>query len=99
MLCSEDMKSCSWSDKNRARRLPAWVWLACPFLLAALTAQVARTQVGTFPQDKPPASGSLKTVPVPLPPNLSDFVKDNNAAIALGKALFWDQNAGSDGLA
>src|SRR5689334_6863294 len=99
MLCSEDMKSCSRSDGNRARRLPARVWLTCPLLLAALTAQLARTQVGTFPQDKPPLPGSLKTVPVPLPPNLSDFVKDKNAAIVLGKALFWDQNAGSDGLA
>jgi len=99
MLYSEDMKSCSRSDENRARHLPAWAWLACVFLLATLTAQLARTQVGTFPQDKPPLPGSLKTVPVPLPPNLSDFVKDNNAAIVLGKTLFWDQNAGSDGLA
>ena len=35
-------------------------------------------------------------MPVPEPPNLSDFVKDKTAAIALGKALFWDMQVGSD---
>ncbi len=39
---------------------------------------------------------SLKDVPVPEPSNLSDFVKDKQAAIALGKALFWDMQVGSD---
>ncbi len=40
---------------------------------------------------------SLKNVPVPLPSNLDDFVKDRDAAIMLGKALFWDMQVGSDG--
>jgi cytochrome c peroxidase len=39
---------------------------------------------------------SLKGVPVPEPPDLGDFVADRQAAIVLGKALFWDMNAGSD---
>jgi cytochrome c peroxidase len=39
---------------------------------------------------------SLKSVPVPEPPNLGDFVQDRQAAIALGKALFWDTQVGSD---
>ena len=39
---------------------------------------------------------SLKDVPVPEPANLSAFVKDKQAAIALGKALFWDMQVGSD---
>src|SRR5262249_51137029 len=43
----------------------------------------------------PPAS--LKTVPPPKPVNLSDFVVDETAAVALGKALFWDMQAGSAG--
>lgn len=34
--------------------------------------------------------GSLKTVPVPEPSNLYQFVKSKPDAIALGKALFWD---------
>lgn len=42
---------------------------------------------------------ALKTVPVPIPDRISDFVKDQGAAVALGKALFWDQQAGSDGMA
>lgn len=42
---------------------------------------------------------SLKEVAVPEVPGLSEFVRDRQAAIALGKALFWDLQAGSDGQA
>jgi len=49
--------------------------------------------------DPPPVLGSLRGVPVPLPPDLDNFVRDKEAAIALGKALFWDVQAGSDGQA
>ena len=45
-----------------------------------------------------PEVTSLKHVEVPEPPNLSDFVRDKQAAIALGKALFWDMQMGSDGV-
>src|SRR3954469_21581112 len=44
------------------------------------------------------APAPLKTVPVPEPSTLMNFVKDRNAAIALGKALFWDMQVGSDGM-
>jgi cytochrome c peroxidase len=44
------------------------------------------------------APPSLKLIEVPEPPNLGDFVKDQKAAIALGKALFWDMQVGSDGV-
>jgi cytochrome c peroxidase len=40
----------------------------------------------------------LSTLPVGLPENLDDFVADREAAIRLGKALFWDIQLGSDGL-
>jgi cytochrome c peroxidase len=40
---------------------------------------------------------SLKDVAV-QEPDLSDYIKDKNAAIALGKALFWDMQVGSDGI-
>lgn len=40
----------------------------------------------------------LSQVPIPMPPNLGDFVKDKAAAIKLGKALFWDMNVGGDGV-
>ncbi|MCC6848812.1 MAG: hypothetical protein IT294_09945, partial [Deltaproteobacteria bacterium] len=41
---------------------------------------------------------SLKTLAVPKPANLADFVRDEQAAIVLGKALFWDMQVGSDGV-
>jgi len=45
----------------------------------------------------PPLPPPLKTVAVAEPSNLSEFVRDRQAAIALGKALFWDMQVGSDG--
>ncbi|MEH2090013.1 cytochrome-c peroxidase [Nostoc sp.] len=44
-----------------------------------------------------PPPVSLKSVSVPEPDNLGDFVKDKTAAIKLGKTLFWDMQVGSDG--
>ena len=45
----------------------------------------------------------LKGIPVPPTPGLLDgpapIVVDHTAAIQLGKALFWDMNVGSDGVA
>lgn len=46
----------------------------------------------------PPRPPSLKTIAVPEPANLADFVKDRSWAIALGKTLFWDMRVGSDGV-
>ncbi|HVP76688.1 MAG TPA: hypothetical protein VMV04_02230 [Thermodesulfobacteriota bacterium] len=43
----------------------------------------------------PPASAQLK----PPLPDLTDIVKDKNWALVLGKALFFDQQVGSDGQA
>jgi cytochrome c peroxidase len=42
------------------------------------------------------APTSLKSVAVPEPPNLGEFVQDRAAAIRLGKALFWDMQVSSD---
>jgi cytochrome c peroxidase len=42
--------------------------------------------------------GDLRAVAVPRPSNLADFVKDEAMAVALGKALFWDMQVGSDGV-
>src|SRR3954447_458104 len=41
--------------------------------------------------------GSLKRVSIPQPTNLGRYVKDQAALVVLGKALFWDMQAGSDG--
>jgi cytochrome c peroxidase len=40
----------------------------------------------------------LKGHPVPDPTTLGDYVTDRAAAIELGKSLFWDAQAGSDGV-
>jgi len=42
--------------------------------------------------------GDLRAVAVPTPSNLPDFVRDFQMARALGKALFWDMQVGSDGI-
>lgn len=43
------------------------------------------------------APAPLSTVKVPLPDGLDSFVKNKDAAILLGKSLFWDMQVGSDG--
>jgi len=71
-------------------------------LVAGATAAyvaVAATMSGVHAQQtsKPVVTPtSLKSVAVQEPPNLYDFVADKQAAIALGKAFFWDQQASSD---
>src|SRR4028118_957869 len=68
--------------------------IATVVAVAILAGHTASAQVG--PPPNPLAS--LKTVAVPEPPNLGQFVKNKPAAIALGKALFWDMQVGSDGI-
>lgn len=64
--------------------------------ISAIIASQAFAQVNGA--NDPPRPPSLKTVPVPEPVNLADFVSDRQAAILLGKALFWDMQVGSDGV-
>lgn len=40
---------------------------------------------------------SLRGKPIPSPSQLDQFIADHQATIQLGKALFWDVQAGSDG--
>ena len=51
------------------------------------------------PVDAPLPLTPLGSVAVPMPADLDVYIKDKAAAIRLGKALFWDQQAGSDGTA
>src|SRR5262245_55168868 len=39
---------------------------------------------------------SLKSIPVPVPPDLDRYVRDTTTLLALGKALFWDMQLSSD---
>ncbi|MEP6542584.1 hypothetical protein NDI47_10400 [Microcoleus vaginatus GB1-A2] len=69
--------------------------IATVVAVAILAGHTASAQV--VPPRPPNPLASLKTVAVPEPPNLGEFVKDKPAAIALGKSLFWDLQVGSNG--
>jgi len=60
-------------------------------------ALVGALATGPLNATVPVPVATLKGVPVPTPSNLNDFVLDRAAAVRLGKALFWDQQVGSDG--
>ncbi len=47
-------------------------------------------------EEEPAPIKSLKREKIPLPRNLSDFIYDRDAALQLGKALFWEVRVGSD---
>ena len=55
------------------------------------------TSQDLFP-DNNPGPGSLKGIRPPDPADLDTYVRDRDVAIALGKALFWDMQVGSDGV-
>jgi cytochrome c peroxidase len=88
---------------NRTRR-----WLAGAGAAVALAAGPAQAQTSvTTPLSAPELRfaaqnagvTSLGAVTVPEPPNLATFVRDRTKLLQLGKALFWDQQLGSDGQA
>jgi cytochrome c peroxidase len=64
-------------------------------LLAGVIEAAGATKIHT-----PLPITSLKAVPVPEPPAtvLSKYIASKPAAIALGKALFWDMQVGSDNI-
>ena len=64
-------------------------------LIGMVLAAAAFGQRGGGGQNPPLAS--LKTVRPPLPAGLDRYVLDQTALVALGKAFFWDLQAGSDG--
>jgi cytochrome c peroxidase len=75
----------------RSVTLTLFVVVCTAVAVSALTG-LAWSAGGSRPLDP------LSSEPVPEPSNLADFVVDRSAAIALGKAFFWDMQAGSDGV-
>ncbi len=69
-------------------------WLACLLVATGLPA-ASPAHAQTDDPSRPP---SLKTVAVPGPDSLDEFIRDRRAAVVLGKALFWDMQVGSDGV-
>ncbi|MBI2836400.1 MAG: hypothetical protein HYX85_01755 [Chloroflexi bacterium] len=68
------------------------------YTFTTVTANHTITATFTTEPLAPPDLNPLNQTVVPEPPNLADFVKSKPAAVRLGKALFWDMQAGSDGI-
>jgi cytochrome c peroxidase len=78
-------------------------WIAALGLSGiAIASQFANIQPAVAqvpPVEAPLPLTPLSSVAVPMPADIDVYIKDRAAAIRLGKALFWDQQAGSDGTA
>lgn len=83
--------------KRRSMRLTAIAMaismMFTPTAFAAIDDDALRAHV----QEKNGGVLALDEVPVPEPPNLSQFVVNKSVAIMLGKALYWDMQTGGDG--
>src|SRR2546426_2601818 len=95
--------SCHTRRKFPTRKLaPVLLAVAVLTVLATGLSQhfgAVRAQAPAPPPHVVAGLASLKTIAVPVPRNLAAYIKDRTAAIALGKALFWDMAVGSDGQA
>jgi cytochrome c peroxidase len=76
---------------------PLGAWLAAQAEVPPET-PVPRVANPPLASDLANLPGDLRAVVVPGPSNLDEFIKDPVMAIALGKALFWDMQVGSDGV-
>ncbi|WP_414587390.1 cytochrome-c peroxidase [Scytonema sp. PCC 10023] len=79
------------SKLSKSTQIKKGTTIAALVMAAILAGHSVSAQVSSPP---PP----LSQIEVPKPKNLGDFVKDEKAAIALGKSLFWDMQLGSDGI-
>jgi cytochrome c peroxidase len=82
------------SINRDSKRLKSGVAIAALVMTAILAGHTVSAQIS--PPSQP--LGSLKSVSIPEPSNLGEFVKNKTAAVELGKSLFWDMQVGSDGL-
>ena len=95
------------------RRMARWVAVSGSLILTIGGASTAQEVVEPEPEPTHPIASpdharehgleSLKSFVeneggVPLPPNVHTLLRDRDKAIALGKALFWDMQVGSDGV-
>jgi cytochrome c peroxidase len=76
--------------------MAANVVYAVPLVLLLAAGSAGAVPSAARPRFDAPAS--LKTLAVPEPGDLMNYVKDRKAAIRLGKSLFWDMQVGSDGV-
>lgn len=67
-------------------------------VVPALAAPLREGECDNGPRDVNPGPGSLRQIRPLEPTGLNEYVRDREAAIVLGKALFWDMQVGSDGV-
>jgi len=79
------------------RRIALRAAIALAIALAGLVTWVAAGGTGAAGARGGPTLAALDTMPVPTPPSEATYIKDKASAVKLGKALFWDMQAGSDG--
>ena len=82
------------------KRLKLWVTLCVAILMLTLLTLnwiAPRASAQIVANDARPMA-PLSSTSIPEPPDLSLYVQNKSAAIALGKALFWDMQVGSDGV-
>ena len=93
-------------DANKRRGIKEVVWSlsACAMIIHLNAhAQFGQMELRTPADARKLGLESLRKAVrqdggAPLPSELANFIADRNAAIALGKALFWDMQVGSDGV-
>src|SRR5919198_232163 len=78
---------------TRARKPALAIVVVGATLILSIVLSTSRIQAQTSA-----AQFGLKGIGPALPANLGDFVRDRAAAIALGKALFWEMQTGGDGI-
>src|SRR6476469_3742982 len=94
------------SKRERRLTLVAFTFVAAAVLMTCIVVPgsassditIARVRNPPLDTDLISLPGDLRAVAVPRPTNLCDFVRDEVTARALGKALFWDMQVGSDGI-
>jgi cytochrome c peroxidase len=80
------------------RRVALRAAIALAIALAGLVTWIAAGgTAGSVGARSKPRVAALDTLPVPTPPDETAYIKDKASAVKLGKALFWDMQAGGDG--
>jgi len=80
------------------QRVKLWITLCITGLIITVTFIRWKADAQILSLDTPRSMKPLSAVSRPEPPDLSTYVQNKTAAIALGKALFWDMQVGSDGV-
>jgi cytochrome c peroxidase len=79
------------------RRIAQRAAIALALACTGLGVWVAAGGTVTAGARSTPLLAPLDSAPVPSPPDEAAYIKSTSSAVKLGKALFWDMQAGSDG--